>query len=571
MREEILKVIKEMGPKHFSRRIKNTTILWDWILSQTTHLGDDITISERIHVAISGDDSICVQGNRKKFKNIDSGYGFCAKTGKCVCAQQSVSDNVANAARNFTLDKKKSIQLKREQTSMERYGTTNNAQTDQALQRHKEFYNNPTNVINQVSKYRKTMIDRYGVDNACHVNAVRKKKEITNITKYGVPNPMMNVDIAKKSINTRKDRYPAAHYLIKSYERMGEMLRTVYNVEFITPMDDYDGVSEQRYYEFKCIICNHQYSTYIDNGHKPVCKICNPTIDSYKSGEEMEVLEHINGMGYSTESGNRTLINPYQLDIIVHDKKIAIEYCGLYWHSRYAAAKDINYHQYKMELCNKKEYRLITIFSDEWNLNKDLVKEKLNHIFGVSDKKRIFARKTEIFPIKSGMANVFYSKYHIQGKCRSKYHFGLFYNGVIVAAMSVGDLRKSMGSNPKIGHYELIRYASSDIIVGGASKLLAHFIRTYNPINIVSYADMRWSDGKLYNDMGFTLKSVSKPGYWYIPKGYTTRQHRTKFKKHLLVNNYGADPLKSERDIMIEMGYDVIYDCGQFRFELNLS
>lgn len=570
MRKQILEIIEELGPKNFSRRIKNTPDVWKWILQQTLSL-NDVTISERVYVAISGDNSVCENGKRKKFKNINIGYGFCAKTGKCSCAQKSVSENVAATKATYTDEKKANIQQKREQTSLKKYGVTNNAQTVEAKERHRAFYADSENVERQVIKQRRTMIDRYGVENARYITGTQEQIEATNTTKYGVPNPMMDKDIAKKSANTRKELYPPAHYLVKSYERMNEMLCTENKVEFITTVNDYAGVSDQKYYDFKCLICYHTYSDYINNGHRPICKVCNPTITSYISGEEIEVLEYIRGLGFTPESGNRSIINPYQVDIFIHDKKIAIEYCGLYWHSMYAAGKSRDYHKNKMELCNEKGYRLITIFSDEWKLNKDLVKEKLAYIFGVSTKERIFARKTELREIKVGMATAFYEQYHIQGKCRSKYHFGLFHNGALVAAMSIGDLRKSMGSIPIQGHYELLRYASSSVIVGGASKLLINFIRKYKPTNIISYADRRWSDGNLYESLGFTLTHTTRPGYWYIPKGYTTRQHRNKFKKHLLVDNYGADPEKSERKIMIEMGYDVIYDCGQFRFDLNID
>lgn len=570
MREQILEIIEELGSKNFSRRIKNTTDVWKWVLQQTPSL-DDVTISERVYVAISGDNPICENGNRKKFKNIDIGYGFCAKTGKCLCAQKSVSKNVAASKAAYTDEKKSNIQQKREQTSLKKYGVTNNAQTVEAKERHRAFYADPEKVERQVIKQRRTMLDRYGVENARHMDGIQEQIEATNIIRYGASNPMMNKEIAKKSSNTRKELYPPAHYLVKSYDRMNEMLRIEHKVEFVTTIDDYNGVSDQKYYDFKCLICDHMYSDYIDNGHRPICKVCNPSITSYISGEEIEVLEYIRRLGFTPESANRSIINPYQLDIIIHEKKIAIEYCGLYWHSMYASGKSYDYHQHKMELCNKKGYRLITIFSDEWKLNEELVKEKLAYIFGVSTKERIFARKTELREIKVGMATAFYEQHHIQGKCRSKYHFGLFYNGALVAVMSIGDLRKSMGSISIPGHYELLRYASSSIVVGGASKLLTNFIRKYKPINIISYADMRWSDGNLYGSLGFTLTHITRPGYWYIPKGYTTRQHRSKFKKHLLVENYGADPEKSEREIMIEMGYDVIYDCGQFRFDLNID
>ena len=40
-------------------------------------------------------------------------------------------------------------------------------------------------------------------------------------------------------------------------------------------------------------------------------------------------------------------------------------------------------------------------------------------------------------------------------------------------------------------------------VIGGASKLLNHFIKTYKATRIVSYADKDWSIGSLYYTLGF--------------------------------------------------------------------
>jgi hypothetical protein len=53
--------------------------------------------------------------------------------------------------------------------------------------------------------------------------------------------------------------------------------------------------------------------------------------------------------------------------------------------------------------------------------------------------------------------------------------------------------------------YELVRFASKlgTQVIGGASKLLKYFEINYNPKSIISYADRRYSNGKLYYALGF--------------------------------------------------------------------
>ena len=73
---------------------------------------------------------------------------------------------------------------------------------------------------------------------------------------------------------------------------------------------------------------------------------------------------------------DRELIAPYELDIVIPELHLAIEFNGIYWHSCFY--KDENYHLMKTELCESKGYRLIHIFEDEWN---EITKEKLKQIF----------------------------------------------------------------------------------------------------------------------------------------------------------------------------------------------
>ena len=92
------------------------------------------------------------------------------------------------------------------------------------------------------------------------------------------------------------------------------------------------------------------------------CPLCNP----YSSIPEFEIIELINKYyEYKIIHNDRRLIYPYELDIVIPDKKIAIEYCGLYWHSE-KMGHDKNYHLNKLSMCEKIGYRLITVFEDEW-------------------------------------------------------------------------------------------------------------------------------------------------------------------------------------------------------------
>jgi hypothetical protein len=106
-------------------------------------------------------------------------------------------------------------------------------------------------------------------------------------------------------------------------------------------------------------------------------------------------------------------------------------------------------------------------------------------------------------------------------------------------------------------------------VVGGFSKLLKHFIKNHNPIKIISYADRRWSVGKVYKNNGFTFYNNTQPNYWYM-KYYKEREHRFKYIKsnlHKLLSDF--NPTLSEWENMKNNKYDRIWDCGSKKYELK--
>ena len=100
-------------------------------------------------------------------------------------------------------------------------------------------------------------------------------------------------------------------------------------------------------------------------------------------------------------------------------------------------------------------------------------------------------------------------------------------------------------------------------VVGGASKLLKHFIKEYNPSRIVSYADKDWSIGDLYYKLGFENVSESKPDYKYIVDG--KRVHKSRYKKSKLKTTLTESKQMKINNIL------KVYDCGKIKFEMVLK
>jgi hypothetical protein len=259
---------------------------------------------------------------------------------------------------------------------------------------------------------------------------------------------------------------------------------------------------------------------------------------------------------------NKKILDPYEIDIFLPDFNIGIEVNGVYWHNELYKSK--NYHLLKTIDCNDNDISLIHIFEDEWLYRKEIVKSIIRGKLGLTLNK-IHARKCEIKEIISKNSKKFLDDNHIQGNVNSKIKLGLFYNDNLVSVMTFSRGRIIMGG--KKNEWELNRFCNllNHNVVGGASKLLKYFIRTYCPRIIVSYSDIRIFDGGMYGKLGFDKKSQSKPNYWYVIKDI--REHRFKYRKSILVKE-GFDKNLTEQEIMFNRKIYRIYDCGNIRWEL---
>ena len=158
---------------------------------------------------------------------------------------------------------------------------------------------------------------------------------------------------------------------------------------------------------------------------------------------------------------------------------------------------------------------------------------------------------------------------HIEGAVGSKYNLGLYYEDELVSIMTFGAYRKVLGLNSKKDNYELIRFCNKiDLtVIGGASKLFKNFIRGYDPKEIISYADRRWSTGNLYDVLGFKFSHNSNPNYFYIVN--SLRHHRFKYRKDLLIKD-GFNKELTEREIMLKRKIYRIYDCGTITYNFKV-
>ena len=301
-------------------------------------------------------------------------------------------------------------------------------------------------------------------------------------------------------------------------------------------------------------------------------KLGNLTVskDRFVSKYEKEISKFLAENGVDFEPNRQILIGK-EIDILIPEKRLGIEFDGLKWHTEFFGKKSHTYHLEKTLKCNEKGYGLIHIFEDEYVNHKEIVYSKLSHILGLDySKPKVMGRKCSVKEILKNDAEIFLDKYHIQGFVSATVYLGAFYGNELVCVMSFKN------GNIKNPDWELVRYASKDTYryQGVGSKMFSYFTKKYEPKRVVSFADRRWTvnlDKNLYTNLGFSFDKFTRPDYRYYKDESKSdmkhkRIHKMYFNKKKLCKQYGFAKTMTEKEMALELGYDRIWDCGLIKY-----
>lgn len=278
------------------------------------------------------------------------------------------------------------------------------------------------------------------------------------------------------------------------------------------------------------------------------------------SNQELQLRNFVASLDVTCVYNQRDIIHPYELDIFLPDHNIAIEYCGLYWHSE-TRGKHRLYHKRKHDMCSEQGIQLLTIFEDEWVKKPQIVMNKIRSLLHKHNQQTVYARNTHITTISQKQKRDFYNENHIQGNGPGSITYALMYNERIVACCSF--------SRKKGEQYYLTRYATNCHVIGGFSKLVKHFINNHRVDSLISFADLRWSDGRLYEKAGWNLDKHIPPDYYYVTNG-VNREHKFNFRRKFLPKKLAHfDPNLSEKENCDNNGLLRIWDCGKLRYVLE--
>lgn len=303
------------------------------------------------------------------------------------------------------------------------------------------------------------------------------------------------------------------------------------------------------------------------------CTKCN----HMKSAPEQAIASFLSQFT-TVEQRNRTLIAPKEVDIYLPEHALAIEFCGMYWHShsdRDDERKNKMKHAEKHRLCAKQGVRLITLYETEWGERPATVKRMLRNAIGKS-RGRLMARKCELRKPTPQEARAFYETYHPQGGAGHGEHYGLYYKGKLVACMRFTYGGNDRGAGAQNRQWTLARYATRLPVAGAASRLFKAFIAEYRPPTVKSFSDNRWFSGAMYEQLGFALEEDVAPDYqvWSQKLGLRPKPHYQRRVLPKRLEEHGVEEVfdpetdpRTEAEMTYLMGARRIYDCGKKRWQ----
>lgn len=287
------------------------------------------------------------------------------------------------------------------------------------------------------------------------------------------------------------------------------------------------------------------------------CAECSLSLQTSKV--EKLIFNYVKKYCDNVVENDRTALDGKEIDIYLPDQKLGFEINGLYYHRESKLGQ--LYHRDKANLAKSKGITLIQFWENEIHSNFSIIKSFIKNKLGLS--KSIYARKLIVRKISNKRASKFLEKNHLQGTLKFSKAYGLLNDKKLLSVMTFNKPRSNNWE------WELSRFVTKRgyNVVGGASKLLSRFRKT-NKGSIVSYADRRISEGKLYHALGFKLLQENRPNYFYF-KGSKVFSKYQFARKNLSKRLDNFDTNLSERQNMQNHGYHRVYDAGKLVFVLD--
>lgn len=414
--------------------------LWNWILwrispDQLVLCRHD---TEIIFIAMHPEIScICKYGNHKYFYSLIKGFGERCGNDECNCHiewRESESwktrSKIAQSRREHTLEENwgvrnpsqsPEIQNRKIETNQKNWGVDWAPQAIAVKEKNKtttlanwgcEYFWQTPESRNRLQEYRDTHLEEIlrhtnetnlknrGVLWTLQDPVVRSKMMDTNMVRRGYSFTMQDPEFQAKLKQILIDKYKVDNPALipgfreKVVSRENERTGRDWPSQRQYSQDVYDILSDPITLQNEINKCGVQYLS-------KTWKIEHCTIYKYirqydltlkeNNQYEYEISNWLSELNINFLRNDRKQIKPFELDFWMPQYNIAIEFQGSYWHMDPNIFESADYNrsthktakqhwiadQKKADLCLKQNINLIIIWENDWNQNKDLIKQNI--------------------------------------------------------------------------------------------------------------------------------------------------------------------------------------------------
>lgn len=269
--------------------------------------------------------------------------------------------------------------------------------------------------------------------------------------------------------------------------------------------------------------------------------------DEYRgiiSNEHMQINNYLDSISVVYKNNNRKIIAPYEIDMVLENQNIGIEFHGLYYHST-KHTKDYTYHYRKYKLAKDKGYQLIQIFADEWYIKPDIVKTKLKLLLSHNP----LVNNYEIKKISENKQIKFCNNNHLEGHGTGKINYAIFVDNILTSLINV--------STKDNIDYTIERFCTTRC--NSDFKLLFDYFKLKHSFrNVYSSIELRWDSdlNNIFIDNNFKDNGYSKISYSYT-SNFTERINKEAMHKSIKNLN------ENKHEYFLKNKFYKVYDCGR--------
>ena len=501
--------------------------------------------------------------------------------------------------------KTKENKEKRKATNLEKYGVENVASLEIYIQKAKETYfkktgyHHPSENPEVIHKRELTNIERFGSIGVLANPEIRNKAKQTMLENHGVDSPMKSEEIRNKAYNTNLEKYGNISYLGSEQNRqdMKQKMIEMYGVTHYSKSKEWK-------------IDRMKNPEKIDNWIK-FLEDPRAWLESYKDKPNLHMLEQDLGVNDGTimhwisyyklnnlvkytlssveddivalilnidksikiDRHNRRLIPGNEIDIVLPEYHVAIEVDPTVTHNSSICnpwgdkPKSKDYHKMKTDRCEGLGYTLYHIFGYELTNQMDFVESNIRNLLD-KPKYSVDISKCNIVKMNKETSDDFIHKNSIEPAVKASVRYGVIFDGNLLAVMTFGKLHKSKYIKDTKDSWEILNMCTkiNTKVIDWYSSVLNKFIDEYNPMYILASSDRSYSSGKEYKSIGFSCIDITAPRCIWVDINTDIQYYDYETRKcnlHKLLDGIDIDETKTERELLEENGFVMVFDSGK--------